>query len=289
MQFQRKFVQCISPAGLHKMAYKEWGDPRNPNVLLCVHGVTRVSDDFDVLALTMSDQYRVICPDVVGRGYSDCLPKAELYQIPQYVSDMVTLLARLNAERLDWLGTSMGGLIGMGLAALPQNPIHALILNDVGPSLNFEGLMRIADFIGQDVRFDSFEAAAQYIREISVGFGSHSDAQWHKIANDVLRQNSEGKWVRHYDLKLALPIQATTPESAAIAQHILWAAYDAIKCPTLLVRGLDSDLLSSETAMQMQSRGPRAKLIELEGVGHAASFVHAEQIALVRDFLVSCK
>ena len=143
MQAKRKSVQCLSPAGLHHMAYKEWGDPSNKNVLICVHGVTRVSDDFDVLALALSDLYRIICPDVDGRGRSDWLPNPQLYQIPQYVSDMVSLLARLDVENIDWLGTSMGGLIGMGLASMPTNPIRKLILNDVGPALNLDAIVRI--------------------------------------------------------------------------------------------------------------------------------------------------
>ncbi len=286
MQGQRKSVQCLSPGGLHRMSYKEWGDPNNSKVLICVHGITRVSDDFDVMAEALSDQYRVICPDIAGRGHSDWLSNPQYYQIPQYVSDMVTLLARLNAQTVDWFGTSMGGLIGMALASFPDNPIRKLILNDVGPALNLDAIMRIGDYIGQDVRFDTFDEAVAYIREISQSFGPHSEVQWHKLSSDVLRQNEEGQWIRHYDLSLAIPVQATTPEIAAQAQSMLWAAYDAIKCPTLLLRGTESDLLTADAALQMTRRGPRAELIEIEGVGHAPTFVHHEQIALARDFLL---
>lgn len=286
MPIQHKSVQCISPLGLHRMAYKEWGDPLNSKVLICVHGVTRVSDDFDVLAQALENEYRVVCPDVVGRGRSDHLANPQLYQIPQYVSDMVSLLARVDAQTVDWFGTSMGGLIGMVLAGMPQTPIRKLILNDVGPSLNFEALRRIGDYIGQDVRFDSFDDAAQFIRTISASFGPHDEAQWHKIANDVLKQDANGKWMRHYDLGLAVPVQAVTAESAAMAQAMLWSSYDAIKCDTLLIRGSESDLLSAETAQQMQQRGPRARLHEFAGVGHAPSFVHADQIAVAREFLL---
>lgn len=287
MTVRRQFVQCFSPAGLHRMSYKEWGDPQNPKVLICVHGITRVGDDFDALASALIDEYRVICPDVVGRGYSDRLANPQLYQIPQYVSDMVTLIARLNPQTLDWFGTSMGGLIGLILASMKDNPIRKLILNDVGPSLRFDGLKRIGELIGQDVRFDTFEQGVQFIREVSSSFGPHTDAQWEKLARDVLRQNTDGKWIRHYDLGLALPVQATTLESAAIGEKMLWAAYDAIRCETLLVRGAESDLLSVETAQQMQSRGPRATLIEIPGVGHAPTFINADQIAIVRDFLLN--
>ena len=287
MQCIQKSVQCLSPAGLHRMAYKEWGDPKNQNVLICVHGVTRVSDVFDVLALALMDKYRIICPDIVGRGKSDWLPNPQLYQIPQYVSDMVTLLARLDVETVDWLGTSMGGLIGMGLAAMPKNPIRKLILNDVGPALNFDAIVRIGEFIGQDVRFDTFDEAAAYIRAVSLSFGPHSEAQWHKLASDVLKQNKEGKWIRHYDLSLSIPVKAITPELAAAGQAMLWTAYDAVKCKTLLVRGSESDLLTKEAAQEMTTRGPCATLIEIAGVGHAPTFVQPEQIEIAKKFLLN--
>lgn len=287
MQARRKAVQCLSPGGLHNMSYQEWGDADNPRVLLCVHGVTRVSDDFDALAEALADHYRVVCPDVVGRGQSGRLRNPMHYQLPQYVSDMVTLLARLQAETVDWFGTSMGGLIGVGLASLPDNPVRKLVLNDVGPTLNPQAIARIGEYIGQDVRFDTFEEAAAYIKAISLSFGPHSDAQWHKLASDVLRQNAAGQWVRHYDLGLADPVKATTPEMAEAAQGMLWAAYDAIRCQTLLVRGTESDLLSHETALEMTRRGPVARLVEIPGVGHAPTFVQAEQIAIARDFLLN--
>ncbi|MDO8177347.1 MAG: alpha/beta hydrolase [Undibacterium sp.] len=287
MQVKRKSVQCLSPAGLHRISYKEWGDFDNPNVLVCVHGITRVSDDFDVLAQALSDHYRVICPDIVGRGQSDSLPNPQFYQVPQYVSDMVTLLARLDVETVDWFGTSMGGLIGMGLASMPNNPIRKLILNDVGPSLNLEAIARIGDYIGQDVRFDTFDEAAAYIREVSISFGAHTEAQWHKLAADVLKKNQDGKWIRHYDLNLSVPVKAITPELAVAAQAMLWKAYDAITCQTLLVRGGDSDLLSISAAQEMTQRGPHAQLIEIAGVGHAPTFVQPEQIAIARNFLLS--
>lgn len=286
MQVKRKSVQCLSPAGLHRMSYKEWGDSANPDVLVCVHGITRVSDDFDSLAQALADRYRVICPDVVGRGRSDSLPNPQFYQVPQYVSDMVTLLARLDVDQVDWFGTSMGGLIGMGLAALPNSPIRKLVLNDVGPSLNLEAIVRIGEYIGQDVRFDTFDEAAAYIREVSLSFGPHTEAQWHKLAADVLKTNHEGKWIRHYDLNLSLPVKAITPELATAAQAMLWATYDAITCPTLLVRGGDSDLLSMVAAQEMTRRGPRAQLVEIAGVGHAPTFVQPEQIAIARKFLL---
>jgi pimeloyl-ACP methyl ester carboxylesterase len=287
MQAKRKTVQCLSPAGLHKMSYKEWGNANNPRVLVCVHGVTRVSDDFDILAQELAAHYRVICPDIVGRGQSDWLPNPQLYQIPQYVSDVVTLLARINVEKVDWFGTSMGGLIGIVLASMRQSPIKKMILNDVGPSLNFEAIERIADYIGQDKQFARFDEAARFIREISTSFGPHSESQWLKIASDVLKLNADGKWIRHYDLGLAVPVKATTREVAEIGEKMLWAAYDAISCPTLLIRGAESDLLSTKTAQEMQARGPKVKLVEIAGVGHAPTFVHEDQIAIAKEFLLN--
>jgi pimeloyl-ACP methyl ester carboxylesterase len=285
-QVQIKSVQCLSPAGLHTMAYKEWGDPRNPDVLVCVHGVTRVSDDFDRLALALCDHYRVVCPDVVGRGRSSWLGDPKHYQLPQYVSDMVTLLARLDVEKADWFGTSMGGLIGMTLAALQNNPIRKLILNDIGPTLNFAAISRISGYIGQESRFPSFEEAENFIRTISASFGPHTDDEWRKIASDVLRQDQHGQWIRHYDLRLAVPFKAETPESTRRAETVLWAAYDAISCPTLLVRGAESDLLTRDVAHQMTRRGPKARLVELPGVGHAPTFMHADQIRIAKEFLL---
>jgi len=286
-----KSVQCFSMSGLHQMAYKEWGEEDNPNVLVCVHGVTRVSDDFDNLAQSLCKEYRVVCPDVVGRGRSGSLVNPQLYRLPQYVSDMVTLLARVlaNGERqtVDWFGTSMGGLIGMGLASLPDSPVSKLVLNDIGPTLDWVAIQRIGDYIAQEVRFPTFKAGAEFVKMVSTTFGEHTDAEWHKLAADVLRQEKDGSWVRHYDMGLALPFQSVTPESAKADEAMLWAAYDAIRCPTLLVRGENSDLLSRETAEAMTQRGPKAKLVEIPNVGHAPTFLHDDQIAIAKDFLLN--
>ena len=292
-----KSVQCCSPAGLHRMAYKEWGAPDNPRVLLCVHGVTRVGDDFDALARALADTYRVVCPDVVGRGRSGKLANPALYGIPQYVADMVTLIARVTGGsgsgsgndngKVDWFGTSMGGLVGMALASLPDNPVRKLVLNDIGPTLDRAALVRIGDYIGQDLRFPTFEAGAAFVREVSASFGQHTEAQWHKLAADVLRQSADGQWTRHYDMGLAQPFKTTTVESAQADEAALWAAYDAIRCPTLLVRGEHSDLLSRQTAEKMQQRGPRPQLVEIANTGHAPTFVNDEQIAIARRFLLA--
>lgn len=269
------------------MAYKEWGDPANPDVLLCVHGVTRVADDFDVLAARLCDRYRIVCPDVVGRGRSGWLADPQGYQLPQYIADMVTLIARLDVTSVRFLGTSMGGLIGMALAALGQSPVRTLVLNDVGPALNFSAISRIAEYIAQEMRFATFEEGEQFVRAVSRPFGPHDEAQWHKLAHDVLRQNPDGSWRRHYDPGLALPMRGLNEAVSRQSEILMWAAYDAIRCPTLLLRGEQSDLLSADIAHAMTQRGPRATLVEFPGVGHAPTLVHDDQIAAVSAFLLS--
>ena len=279
-------VQCLGIGGLHRMAYWEWGDAANPRVLVCVHGLSRQGRDFDVLACAMSDRYRVVCPDVAGRGHSDRLKDPRGYQIPAYVADMVTLLARLDARAVHWLGTSMGGLIGLGLASLPNSPIERLVLNDVGPTIEYQALLRIGSYLGQPLRWRTEEEAADYLRSISKGFGPHTREAWMALSRPMLRADGDGI-VLHYDPTIALPFKAVTPEIAAAGEALTWTAYDAVACPTLLLRGADSDLLSPATALAMTQRGPRAQLHEFAGVGHAPTIVAPDQIEVVRGFLLA--
>lgn len=280
-----KTVQCLSPVGLHRMAYWEWGARDNPRVLVCVHGLSRQGRDFDHLAQRLSAHYRVICPDVVGRGHSDWLANPALYQIPTYVADMVSLVARLDVEQVDWVGTSMGGLIGLGLASLPNSPVRRLVLNDVGPVIELEALKRIGSYLGQPVRFDSVEQGAAYLRGISTGFGPHSDADWLALSRPMFKPDGEGRFKLHYDPAISAGFPALTPEVATASSAMLWQSYDRIVCPTLLLRGGDSDLLSMATAQAMTQRGPRAQLSEFAGVGHAPTLVDPEQIEVVARFL----
>jgi pimeloyl-ACP methyl ester carboxylesterase len=279
-EFRRRSVQCASPRGLHRMAYLEWGDPRNRDVLVCVHGLTRTGRDFDEVARTLCGQWRVVCPDVAGRGDSERLPDAMLYGVPQYVADMVTLIARLDVEAVSWLGTSMGGLIGMGFAAQAGSPIKRMVLNDVGPLVTRASLERIASYVGKAPTFASVAEAEQYIRTISAPFGPHSDAQWRFLTETWLRRNDDGTWRAHYDPRIA--------EAAPVPEKDLelWRLYDAVRCPTLVLRGERSDLLTRDTAAEMTRRGPRASVVEIPGVGHAPTLLHPEQIAPVRDFLL---
>jgi pimeloyl-ACP methyl ester carboxylesterase len=279
---RRRSVLCASPRGLHRIAYLEWGDPRNRDVLVCVHGLTRTGRDFDPLARALGTQFRVVCPDLAGRGDSDRLADALLYAVPQYVADMVTLIARLDVERVQWVGTSLGGLVGMALAAQPGAPIGRLVLNDAGPVLSRAALQRIASYVGQVQGFPSIEKAEEYIRTIAAPFGPHSDAQWRFLTETWLRRNPDGTWRPHYDPRIAEPFRASMPEK----DLDVWPVYDAIRCPTLVVRGALSDLLSHHTAREMTLRGPKARLVEIPGVGHAPTFMHADQIGIVRDFLL---
>jgi pimeloyl-ACP methyl ester carboxylesterase len=280
-------VQCLDSRGLHRMAYWEWGDAANPRVLVCAHGLSRQGRDFDVLARAMSDTYRVVCPDVVGRGESDALADPVGYQVPAYVADMVTLLARLNASTLHWVGTSMGGLIGLGLASLKQSPVSRLVLNDVGPAVRFEAIQRIGTYLGAPLRWKTLDEAADYLWSISQGFGPHTREQWLALTRPMLRTDAEGFLKPHYDPNIAVPFKALTPEMLAGAEAMTWFAYDAVSCPTLLLRGAESDLLTRETAQAMTQRGPKAQLREFAGVGHAPMLVADEQVRAVREFLLS--
>ncbi|MGQ0510628.1 MAG: alpha/beta fold hydrolase [Betaproteobacteria bacterium] len=280
---RQRFVQCASPRGLHRISYLEWGDPKNDQVLICAHGLTRCARDFDALAAAMQDRYRVVCPDVAGRGGSDWLADPMLYQLPQYLSDMVTLIARLDVEAVHWVGTSMGGLIGMALAAQPGTPVRRLVINDAGPVIAKVSLERIATYVGIAPTFPSIEAADQYVRAISSTFGPHSDAEWRFLTEVVVRRNDDGSWRMHYDPKLAEPFRANMPEK----DLELWPLWDAVRCPTLALRGAQSDLLTKETCAQMAQRGPKAKVVEIPGVGHAPTLMHADQVAIVRAFLLS--
>lgn len=298
------YVTCASPGGLHRMAYTEWGDPHNDRVLVCVHGLTRTGRDFDDLAQRLANDFRVVCPDVVGRGRSDWLSIPAMYSVPQYVADMVTLIARLRPASLSWVGTSMGGLIGLALAgtaafartmrAMQPRPeawpsdrdirFDRIVLNDVGPRLNPAALTRISQYVGQPAQFESLAQAVQAVRELSAPFGPHSDEQWERLTRRVYVQRGE-QWVKHYDLDLAVPLATQAAEAYSTGEQILWNAYDSLDCPILIVRGAESDLLTQATAADMLARNPRSHLITVPGVGHAPTLMSETQIEPVASFL----
>src|SRR2546421_1446141 len=279
---RRRSVQCASIKGLHRVAYLEWGDPRNRDVLVCVHGLTRSSRDFDELARALCNLFRVVCPDMAGRGDSDRLAEPMLYGVPQYVADMVTLIARLDTEAVCWVGTSMGGLVGMTLAAQTGTPVKKLVLNDAGPILAKASLERIASYVGLVPEFPTIEKAEEYVRTISAPFGPHSDAQWRFLTESWVRKSEDGSYRPHYDPRIGQAFKANMPEK----DLELWPTYDAVRCPTLVLRGEHSDLLSRQTASEMARRGPKARLVEGPGGGHAAAVVHPEQSGIARGSLL---
>jgi pimeloyl-ACP methyl ester carboxylesterase len=280
--FRRRSVRCASPSGLHRMSYVEWGERDNPRVLVCAHGLTRCARDFDFLAAEMAKTHRVVCPDVAGRGESQWLRNPMEYAVPTYVADMVTLIARLDAESVQWVGTSLGGLIGLALASFPDGPIARLVLNDSGPLVSAASLDRIGSYVGKAPSFPDLETAEYYVRTVSAPFGPHSDGEWRFLTEHVVRRQADGSFRMHYDPALAGPFNAEQPHK----DIDLWKLYDAIRCPTLVVRGELSDLLTRETAQKMTATGPRARLVEIGGVGHAPTLIHADQISVVRDFLL---
>lgn len=280
----------------HRVGYWEWnqtGQVDHPHVIVCVHGLTRQGRDFDVLAQALSHHARVICPDIAGRGQSDWLADPMAYGVPQYAFDMLVLLTQVHAQypiaQLDWVGTSMGGLIGMAVAGTPDLalpvPIRRLLLNDVGPRLEWSALQRIGTYVGESPRFASVEEGAAWLRVQSADFGPHTDAQWLALSEPMLRPGPEGGFVLHYDPKIAVPMQGMTQEQVVQGEALLWNLYDAITAQTLVLRGAKSDLLTAQTVQEMAQRGPKAHSVTLECVGHAPTLVQPEQVALVKEFL----
>lgn len=274
--------RALGPHGFHRVHYTDWGDPHNPRVLICVHGMTRTGRDFDFLAAALEQEYRVICPDVVGRGQSDWLDDKTDYTYPLYVNDMAMLMARLGAERIDWVGTSMGGLIGMFLASYAGTPIHKLLVNDVGPLIPAAGLKRIAKYVGQHLTWDTFDAMDRALRIYAPTFGKLTDAQWRHMLIHSSRQLDDGRYAMGYDPGIAEVFKALEMKDID-----LWPVWDAIRCPTLLLRGAHSDVLNHADAIAMTERGPRAKLIEFPGMGHAPALMADDQITVVRDWLLA--
>jgi len=271
--------KSLSPHGFHRVVYDEWGDRDNARVVVCVHGIGRNARDFADLAAALVDTHRVISIDMPGRGRSEWLADPNDYVFPTYLTVLTALIARTGAASVDWVGTSMGGLLGIVLAAQPNTPVARLVVNDVGPAIEPAALERIRGYFGLDPTFATFEEIAQYIRTVSAPFGPHTDEQWDRLTRSNVRQRPDGRWGLGYDPGIAVPFRA------AAAPPDLWGLWDAIRCPTLVVRGKDSDLLSAATAAQMATRGPKPAVVEFAGVGHAPMLLTAEQIDPVARFL----
>ena len=277
------FVQCSSGDAQHRMAYHAWGDPNNSKVLLCVHGLTRRGSDFKTLAQAMCKDYYVVCPDVVGRGDSDRLSNPMLYAIPQYVADITELVKTLGVSQVDWFGTSMGGLIGMVYAAMPQSPIQRMLINDVGPKIEPEAIKRLGSYVGQPFAFANRADALTRLNQICASFGVHSPEEW-EIYNGPMLIQRDGVWIMHYDPNISVPFAAVNPIMAKAGEMAMWHAFKQIHIPMLIVRGGDSDLLSAATVAEMCKVNPHARSIEIPNVGHAPAFVKPEQIALAKEF-----
>jgi pimeloyl-ACP methyl ester carboxylesterase len=277
-----RHVECIAGSAMHRLAYREWGDADNPRVVICAHALTAHGRDFGPLARALAPRWRVVAPDMPGRGESDRLRDPMLYQIPTYVVDAVTLIARLDVERVAWVGISLGALMGMVLAALERTPITRMVVSDAGPVLARAALERIAGYLGVTTSFPSREAAHAAIRAISEPFGPHSDAEWDFLVDNVIVPRGDGTFTLHYDPALAVPFRASLATPGDVD---LWSTWDKIRVPTLVIRGERSDLLPAQVAEQMTRRGPHAELVTLPGVGHAPTLVPAAQIELVRAFL----
>lgn len=272
--------------GFHRIHYMEWGTPGNKerkDTLVCVHGVTRNAHDFDYLAEKMCDTYRIICPDVVGRGESDHLAEHQGYDYLQYNADMNALLARLNETQVDWLGSSMGGLIGMVLASVSQSPIRRLIINDIGPTITRDALSRIGDYIGKSGDFDNPEDVEEYLRNIYTEFGPMSDDDWKHMVQYSTRRTKTGK----YRLKMDPGLGDAFRDSISLFDVDMWDTWEKITCPVLILRGKNSSFFSEETALKMLSCGPEATLVEFDDVGHTPTLRNDEQVGVIQDWLAN--
>jgi pimeloyl-ACP methyl ester carboxylesterase len=279
---RQRFLSALGPSGFHKVAYREWPGPAGAPTLLCVHGLTRNGRDFDAIAETLSAHYRVVCPDMPGRGMSDNLPDPAQYNYGLYVADLAALIARLDVENLDWLGTSMGGVLGMMMAATPGTPIRRLVINDIGAVIAKAGIERIAGYVGLDPKFDTLDALAEAMAANFVGSDQLPRATVLRIAEGAARKLPDGCYGLAYDPRIADIFKAAPPQDVD-----LWSFWDRISCPTLVLRGAVSDILGEDVAEAMTKRGPKAKLVEFAGVGHAPWLASEDQIAPVRDFLLA--
>jgi pimeloyl-ACP methyl ester carboxylesterase len=276
---QQKHFLGHNPSGFHRVQYVEWGTAgKNPPVI-CVHGLTRNGRDFDRLAKKLCENGQVCCPDIAGRGRSDFLPDAAFYNYPQYLNDMTALIARMRSDEVDWVGTSMGGIIGMYLAADPNTPIRRLVINDIGPFVPVDALRRIGAYVGQNKEFADSAEAERYMRQIYSGFGNLTDADWRHMAANGTRKLPDGKLAQAYDPAIGGAFQNLEKDID------FWNVYDRIRCPVLVLHGAQSDILPAEVAKQMTERGPKARLVTIPDTGHAPALMDTEQVGLVAEFL----
>jgi pimeloyl-ACP methyl ester carboxylesterase len=274
-----RHFDSLSPHGFHRVCYYEWGDPANADVVVCVHGLSRNGRDFDVLGEALAPTHRVLAVDMPGRGASQWLANAGDYVFPVYLATLTALIARSGAEQVGWVGTSLGALLGMVMAAQPNTPVARLVVNDAGPLIEPKALARIREYVGLDPTFATLAEADAYIRLVSAPFGPLTDAQWEHLTRTSVAQRADGRWGLTYDPAIAMPFRSSA------APPDLWPIWDAIRAPTLVLRGADSDLLAKATAAQMAERGPKPRVIEFPGIGHAPMLLSPEQYQPVVDFI----
>ena len=302
----------LDPHGFHRIAYTEWGAASNAHVALCAHGLTRNARDFDDLARGLQRHIRVVCMDVAGRGRSEWLEHKDDYTFRQYQVDAAALIARAtntrepsllsrltqtlspadSEGRVDWVGTSMGGLIGMLVAAQPHSPIRRLVLNDVGPFIPWAALIRLKGNFANPTRFDSVDAVEHALRAACVQWGPLSDAQWRHMATHSAQQVDDGTYRLACDPAVGVATAWGWSADSKLGNRNmmgleLWSIWEAIRCPVLVLRGARSDVLESDTIRRMLASGPPTRVVELEGIGHAPSLMVADQIDIVRDFLLT--
>src|SRR5947207_7351888 len=277
---QKSFLS-LTTSGFHRIAYTEWGKPNGSPTVVCVHGLTRNGRDFDYLAAMLQrDGRRVACPDIVGRGQSDWLVDKRHYTFATYCADFTAMLARLNGEAFDWIGTSLGGLIGMFMAAQPNSPIRRLVINDAGPFIPKEATRRLLTYVGTQATFASLAEAQEYLRTILAPYGKLNEEQWAHLTRYSVRKRPDGTYETVYDPGITVPMR-----SAPAADLNLWPVWDQIRCPVLVLRGAESDVLRKDTAEKMKTRGPQVDVVEFERVGHAPPLLAARHIDVVRNWL----
>jgi pimeloyl-ACP methyl ester carboxylesterase len=294
---QQSFL-ALGDGGFHRIAYTEWGEPANPHVVLCVHGLARNSRDFDFLAAALEPDCRVLCMDVAGRGDSEWLANPSEYTFSTYQADAAAMLSRAAAPKLDWVGTSMGGLIGMFLAAKRNSPIRRLVLNDVGALIPWAALFRMKGYITRGRRFSDLGEVEAYLRKVCEPFGPLTDAQWRHLAQHGARREdgaqssrSSSPWVLSYDPAIGEGLHGHIDPEFPMGPDLLrgidlWNVWSKVECPTLVLRGSDSEVLLKKTLDEMKARKPDLEVVEFPGVGHAPALMSADQISVVRRFLL---
>jgi pimeloyl-ACP methyl ester carboxylesterase len=278
------FFWGLNPQGFHKISYLEWGDESNPEVLICVHGLTRNAHDFDYLARKVQKKYRIACPDLIGHGKSDYIGHSEAYTFTQYMNDMVSFLSRINAKKIHWLGTSIGGIVGMMLAAQPGSPIKSLILNDVGMIVPSMSLHRVGTYARNNKGFASFDAAKSYFQTVLAPNGILGEQKWNHVTKHGTYIDEKGELYLAYD-----PTIGQIFVNQAVPTLHLETYWQGIKCPILVLRGEYSDFLPPEIIRKMLYFQPNAKIITIPDCGHAPSLMEPQQIQYVEDWLEDIK